>query len=123
VHLALWIVQLLLAGVFGGAGVTKLVSSRATLLPKRHWVAWTPMTAVRAIGAAEVAAALGLVLPPLTGIAPVLTVAAAAGLALLMAGALAVNARHTGTTTLVVNVVFLLLALVVVIGRTVVRPF
>lgn len=50
------------------------------------WVDTVPMPAVRAIGTLEVLGALGLVLPPLTGIAPALAVAAAIGLALIQVG-------------------------------------
>lgn len=46
-----------------------------------HWVASLPVGLVRFIGFAELAGALGLILPSLTGIQPKLTPFAAAGLA------------------------------------------
>lgn len=61
--------------------------------------------------------AFGLVLPAVTGIAPVLTPLAALGIALLMAGAVVVHARRAETQVIVVNLVLLVLAAVVVWGR------
>ncbi len=49
---------------------------------------------VELIGAIEVVGAIGLILPWLTGIAPVLTPLAAVGLALVMAGAVVVHVRR-----------------------------
>jgi putative oxidoreductase len=48
------------------------------------WVPDVPGTMVRFIGASELAAALGLVLPALTRIRPGLTTLAAAGIGLIM---------------------------------------
>ncbi|MGW2202075.1 DoxX family protein [Streptomyces sp. NPDC001774] len=49
------------------------------------------LPALRALGAAEVLDASGLILPPLTGIAPWLAPAAAIGFVLLQTGAIAVH--------------------------------
>ncbi|MEV4728306.1 DoxX family protein, partial [Micromonospora humida] len=65
----LWIVQILLAALFAGAGLTKLIQPKEKLLDRMAWVRNTPPLQVKALGAAEVLAALGLVLPGLTGIA------------------------------------------------------
>ncbi len=53
------------------AGGVKLVRSKEQLAPMMGWVDTIPMPVVRGIGAVEVVGALGLVLPPLTGIATV----------------------------------------------------
>jgi hypothetical protein len=55
------------------------------------WVDSTPMPAVRAIGLVEVLGAIGLILPPLTGVAPWLALAAAIGFVVLQIGATAVH--------------------------------
>ena len=47
------------------------------------WVDTVPMSLVRTIGVIEILGVLGLVLPPLTGIAPVLAVLAALGFVVL----------------------------------------
>ncbi len=55
------------------------------------WVDRIPLPALRALGAVEMLGATGLVLPPLTGIAPTLAPAAAIGLTLLQIGAIIVH--------------------------------
>ena len=58
------------------------------------WVEDFPAWAVKAIGVLELLAAVGLILPAVTGIAPVLTPLAAVGIGLLMAGAGVVHFRR-----------------------------
>jgi DoxX-like protein len=72
---------------------------------------------VRVIGVLEVLGALGLVLPELTGVATVLTPLAAAGLVLLHAGALVTHGRRKEKEPIPVNIVLILLAAFVGIGR------
>lgn len=55
------------------------------------WVDRVPLPALRALGAVDILGAAGLVLPPLTGIAPRLAPAAAIGFVLLQTGAIAVH--------------------------------
>lgn len=69
----LWILQIVLAVAFLGAGAMKLTQSRAKLAPRMGWVEDFSDTGVKAIGALEVLAAIGLVLPAALDIAPVLT--------------------------------------------------
>ncbi|MEU2773408.1 DoxX family protein [Streptomyces sp. NPDC007162] len=90
---AYWILAGLLALVHLYGGGLKAVRSREGLRPMMAWVDDLPMAAVRAIGAVEVLGALGLVLPPLTGIAPWLAAVAAAGFVLLQLGAIRVHVR------------------------------
>jgi uncharacterized membrane protein YphA (DoxX/SURF4 family) len=119
VNLAMWIVSGVLAALYLTAGITKLVKSRDDLLtePRMSWAGdFTPGT-VKAIGAAEVLGALGLVLPWLTSIAPVLTPVAAAGLAVLQIGAAYVHGRRHETATIPVNVVLAALAAFVAVTR------
>lgn len=79
---ALWIVAGVLAFVFVGSGVLKLVASKDKLVAAgQGWAADVDANAIRAIGAAEVAGAIGLIVPPLVHILPVLTPLAAVGLA------------------------------------------
>jgi uncharacterized membrane protein len=60
-----------------------------------EWVDIMPLGLVRTIGMLEVLGALGLILPPLTGIVPGVALAAAIGLLLLQVGATALHfSRH-----------------------------
>jgi DoxX-like family len=86
VEIAYWILGGLLALFFLYAGGTKVVQTREQLEPMMGWVDTVPMPLVRTIGVLEVLGAIGLILPPLTGIAPALAMAAAIGLALVQVG-------------------------------------
>jgi hypothetical protein len=90
-----WVVNAVLAAAMLGAGVLKLARPRPALVAAGMTAFEdVPAPAVKLIGAAEVAGALGLILPPLTGIAPVLAPVAACALALLLAGAVATHVRR-----------------------------
>ena len=79
---ALWIVAGVLAFVFAGSGSMKLVLPKEKLVAQGlGGLADVDPNAIRGIGAAEVAGAIGLIVPPLVHILPVLTPLAAVGLA------------------------------------------
>ncbi|MFJ8476968.1 DoxX family protein [Kitasatospora sp. NPDC094011] len=90
-NIAYWIVAGLLALFYLYAGTLKLTRSRDQLRPMMAWVDRVPLPALRTLGAVEVLGAAGLLLPPLTGIAPALAPAAAIGLVLLQFGAITVH--------------------------------
>ena len=90
-----WILQVVLALAFLAAGGMKLVRPRPALVGSGMGYAEDfSDSALKGIGAVEVLGALGLVLPWLLGIAPILTPLAALGLALVMAGAVVVHVRR-----------------------------
>lgn len=90
-----WVLQILLALAFAGAGASKLMTSRADLIAGgMGWAEGFSDTQVQLIGAAEVAGAIGLIAPVAIGIAPVLTAVAAAALAVLMGGAVMTHAQR-----------------------------
>lgn len=92
---AIWVLQVLLAVAFLMAGGTKLSSTRADIVASgMGWAEDFSDTSVKLIGAAEVAGALGLVLPAATGIVPVLTPLAGVGLSVLMLGAVATHMQR-----------------------------
>lgn len=84
-------------------------------------MAWTSEfsgSTVKLTGGLEILGAIGLVLPWLTDIAPILTPLAAVGLAaLVQVGALAVHARRRETKVLPISIVLLAIALFIAIGR------
>ncbi|HEV7755566.1 MAG TPA: DoxX family protein [Mycobacteriales bacterium] len=116
-NVVLWIIAALLAVAFGAAGLMKLTQPKEKLAPKMAYVEDFSGGAVKAIGAVEILAALGLVLPAVTGIAPVLVPLAALGLVVVMIGAAVVHARRGENQLIVPNVVLLVLAAVVAWGR------
>ncbi|MER6289483.1 DoxX family protein [Streptomyces sviceus] len=90
-NIAYWIVAGLLALFHFYAGTMKVIRSPDQLRPMMAWVDRMPLPAVRALGTVEILGATGLILPPLTGIAPWLASAAAIGFVLLQIGAVAVH--------------------------------
>ena len=78
---------------------------------------------MKLIGALEVLAAIGLILPAAFDVVPVLVPLAAVGLVALMVGAALIHARRREAPLIVVNLVLLALAAVVVWGRFGPYPF
>lgn len=117
--IALWIGQGLLAAVYLAAGGLKIVRPREQLIATGNldWMKDSPDAGVKAVGLVEVLGAFGVVLPWLTGIAPVLTPVAAAGLAVVQLFAVRVHVLRAERTPLPANVFLLLLAAFVAIGR------
>jgi hypothetical protein len=119
VNVVLWIAAGLLAALYLGAGGMKLATPREKLLenPRMGWTADFSAAALKGIGAVEILGALGLILPRALDIAPVLTPLAATGLAIVQVGAIVVHARRKETEALPMNVVLLVLAAFVAVGR------
>jgi uncharacterized membrane protein YphA (DoxX/SURF4 family) len=113
----LWVVQVVLAALFGMAGLMKLTQPIDALAASLPWVTSVPEMLVRFIGAAEFAGALGLILPSLTRIQPRLTALAALGLAVVMVLASAFHLTRGEASMLPMNLVIGLLALSVAWGR------
>lgn len=111
-EIAYWVVAGLLALFYAYGGGTKVVRSQEQLRPMMGWVDTIPMPLVRTIGVLEVLGAIGLILPPLTGIAPWLAVAAAIGLVLVQIGGIYVHVSRGEIKVLGLNVVLLVLAAV-----------
>ena len=121
VHIAVWIASVLLAVAYLFVGGTKVLTSKERLAenPSTAGAAEAfSATSIKLIGAVEVAGALGLILPWLTGIARVLTPAAAMGLALLQVGAAVFHGRRAEYKQWPVNAVFLALAVFIAATRT-----
>ena len=116
-NVVLWIVAAILAALFLGAGLTKLTQPKEKLAANMGWVEDFSPGTVRVIGALEVLAAIGLVLPAALDIVPVLVPLAAVGLVAIMIGAIATHARRKEAPMIAVNLVLLVLAAVVVWGR------
>jgi hypothetical protein len=113
VKYALWVVQVLLALAFASAGAIKLIS------PDEVLTAWYPFPAafIRFIGVCELLGAVGLILPGLLRIRQGLTPLAAAGLAIIMAGAVATTLAIGGGMAALMPLALGLLAVFVAVGR------
>ena len=120
-NIAVWTVSGLLAATYLFVGGMKLLASKERLAENPSMAGAAEAlsaTSIKLIGGAEVAGALGLILPWVTGIAPILTPAAAVGLALLQVGAAVFHGRRGEYKQWPVNAVFLALAAFIAIART-----
>jgi hypothetical protein len=119
VNIALWIAQGLLALVYLVAGGLKVVRPREQLVASGNfdWMKDSSDVGVKAVGLVEILGALGVILPWLTGIAPVLTPIAAIGLVVVQIGALRVHLVRNERQPLPANVLLLLLAAFAAVGR------
>ena len=109
----LWIVQVLLAALFLFAGIMKLATPAAEL------ARLAPLSPgfLKFIGVCELLGALGLVLPGLLHVRVQLTWLAAAGLVVIMIGAVVVSALTQGPASAVMPLVVGVLAGFVAISR------
>lgn len=118
-NIGLWVLAGILAIALLGAGLLKLTQSRDALVNKgQAWAGDMTPAAVRAIGAAEVLGAAGLILPAVTGVLPILVPVAAVCVAVLMAGAAVVHLRRgDGIPAAVPALALLIVAVIVAVGR------
>ena len=116
-NIILWVVQVLLAGMFGMAGIMKTFQT-AKAKEQMPWAKNRSDTFVRFIGTAEILGALGLFLPLLTGLLLWLTPLAAVGLAAIQL--LAIFTEHLPKKeykVIPINILLLALSVFVVAGR------
>src|ERR687892_222119 len=119
-NLSLWLIAGLLAAVFlVGSAKLFVPKEKLATMPGGGWVEDFSAGTVKAIGALEFLAAVGLILPAALDIAPVLVPLAALGGALLMVGAIITRLRRH-EAAVVADLAYLAMAVFVVWGR--VRP-
>jgi uncharacterized membrane protein len=109
----LWILQIGLGIFFIGTGVMHFVVPEGLPQPMA-WMYDLPQTMHQVSGTAEVLGGLGLILPSVTRILPLLTPLAAAGLTVVMILAAAWHAGRGEVTNIAMNLV--LAALLVFVG-------
>ena len=110
---ALWIVQGLLAALFLFAGVMKFIMTVEEMTKEIP----LPGAFLRFIGVAEILGAIGLILPGLLRIKPGLTPLAAAGLTIIMIGAVVITLTTGPIALALMPLVVGILAVFVAYGR------
>lgn len=118
-NLALWVIAALLAIAFIAAGTMKLARSRSELSASgMDWANDLSDGQVKAIGLVELLGGIGVVLPAIVNVAPILVPLAAVGLALTMVGAAVFHIRRGDPPASVApSVVLGVLAMLLAIGR------
>jgi len=118
VNVVLWIVTIVLALGFLAAGTLKVVRTREQLSATgMGWATDFSPGMVKFIGTAEILGAVGLILPALVDVAPILVPITAAALAVVMIGAVATHVRRHELNLIAAPTVLLVLSLFVAIFR------
>jgi len=116
-NIVLWILAGLLAAFFLAAGLTKVSQPKEKLAANMKWTEDFSAGTIKLIGTAELLGAIGLILPAVLDIVPILVPLAATGLAGIMVGAIITHARRKEPQPIAINTVALIIALVVLIFR------
>jgi uncharacterized membrane protein YphA (DoxX/SURF4 family) len=122
IRIAIWIAQILLIVVFGYTGFMKITTPMDQLERMLVWPGALPQALVRFIGCCEMAGSLGLLLPSVTRILPILSPIAAIGLATIMALAIPFHISRGEANVIYVHVVLGGLAAFVAWGRLAKAP-
>lgn len=118
-NIGLWVLQIVLALVYGMAGFMKLSQPIDALVASgMSYAGDYPELLTRFIGTMEVLGAIGVILPAATRIAPWLTPLAALGFSIIQVLAMGLHISRGEFQVLPVNLVLLALALFLLWGRT-----
>ena len=122
-NIVLWILQILLALLFLFSGGMKLVIPPEVLksMGSPNQVQF-PGWFIQFIGVVEVLGGLGLILPALLRIRPSLTPLAAAGLVIVMIGAVVVSIMGDGVKAAIVPFIVGVLVVFIAYGRLKLKP-
>lgn len=118
-NVALWIVTGLLAGVALLGGLTKTFVPKEKLAAQygAEWTANASSGFIRTLGLLEILAAVGLILPAVVDVAPVMVPITAVSWVLLMIGAMITHGRLGQFAFMLLNAVYLGLAVFIAWGR------
>ncbi len=118
-NLALWIAAGLLAAVALAGGISKTFVPKAKLAAAHggEWTAGASVGFVKTLGVLELLAAVGLILPAVVDIAPVMVPVTAVCWVLLMIGAMITHGRLGQPELVMLNSVYLALAAFIAWGR------
>lgn len=112
-----WIVSGLLCLAYLAAGGFKAFGPDARLYAAFPWAKQVGIASTRIIGALEILGALGLILPILLDVAPILAPIAALGLVAVQIAAMIFHIQRHEFSNLPVNVAMLVLAAIVAVLR------
>ena len=104
-NVVLWVFQVILALMFGMAGIMKGTASFSDLAIKVPWTVDVPHALTRFIASCEFLGSLGLLLPSITKIKPWLTPLAAAGISTIMILAIGFHVSRGEYQNTLVNII------------------
>jgi uncharacterized membrane protein YphA (DoxX/SURF4 family) len=115
-NIILWVVQILLGAMMLLLGMMKTFL-QVERLKKFSWTMRSSKEFIRFVGISELLIGLGLILPQLTGILPLLTSLAAFSLCMIMILAIADHVKYKETNEIGKNIIIIVLAAFIAIGR------
>jgi putative oxidoreductase len=121
-NIVLWVIQAITALAFLAAGGFKSTQPIDTLAKSMSWVKSFPTAFVRFIAICEVLGGIGLIVPELTHILPWLTIVAAAGLVIIMIGAVVYHIVRKEYANIAPSLVLLILSAIILYGRWILVP-
>lgn len=122
-NVALWILQVLVGLAFIMAGYNHgFRQEQAKKQPQMAWMNALSSGTLTFIGVAEILGGVGVILPALTNILPILTPLAAVGLTLIMILAAIFHFRRGETQAIVFNIILGVMAAFIAYGRFVLVP-
>jgi putative oxidoreductase len=116
-NISLWVAQIILAGMFIIAGFMKTTTPIEQLSSSLPWANDVPAWLVRFIGISEFLGALGLILPSLLRIKPILTPVAALGIIAIMVMAAFFHLTRTEFSGVAFTLILALVAAFIGWGR------
>jgi len=118
-NLTLWIAAGLLAAVAVAGGLSKTFVPKPKLAAAHggEWTAGASVGFVKTLGVLELLAAVGLILPAIVDVAPVMVPVTAVCWVLLMVGAMVTHGRLGQFKLVMLNLVYLALAAFIAWGR------
>ncbi|MCW3082995.1 MAG: DoxX family protein [Bacteroidetes bacterium] len=114
---ALWLIQGLLAAFFLIPGIGKVSSSKQKHINDNHIKPGAPVIPVRILGILELLGCVGIIVPWLTGIVPILTPITAVCFCLIMVAGIIVHTQKKEYKMLPMLVTVFMLAFVVAYYR------
>lgn len=101
--------QVLLALLFAYTGFTKLFKGKVAFSNSKSWEDDYLPSTLKFFGVLELLGAIGLIVPYLTNILPILTPIAATALAMVMAGAILAHIRREEHKMILLNIIIIFL--------------
>ena len=121
-NISLWIAQILLAIMFFNAGQMKLFHPMEQLAVIMPWSVDVPVWLVRFIGTCELLGSIGLLLPSILRIKPMLTPIAAFGFALIMLFAAIFHVSRGEGQFIGFHIIVMIIAIFIIWGRIKISP-
>jgi uncharacterized membrane protein YphA (DoxX/SURF4 family) len=116
-NIILWIIQGLLSAFFIMPGYGKITGSKEQYVADQHLKPTSSIIPIRILGVLELLGCIGIIVPWLSGIAPILTPMAAASFCLIMAAGMFVHIKKKEYKMLPMLIIVFILSAVVAYFR------